>query len=142
MPDVIRWTGEHTLSATVVVTPRGVAYADAAQDAQGRDRFGVLWQLCGGQSTGRPAYAASLHPARQKAAMEDLRCAVCTVPADRDASGMRWVLPLPDDVTPDAVWEGVRTSVPPLCALHADSAPRLCPRLREGHGRAEGSGGS
>jgi len=109
----------------VTVTASGVAYTDPVQDALARDLDGVLWTLCGGKATGKPEYAAELHPERQKDAMEHFRCAGCKAPADRDEHGMLWVLPLLDDVPPES-WEGVHAAIPP-------SARPACPRLREGH---------
>ncbi|MEU9480736.1 hypothetical protein [Streptomyces sp. NPDC048191] len=46
---------------------------------------------------------------------------------------MLWLLPLPDDDMPGNGWEGLRTAVPPVCTVDADRAPKLCPRLRDGH---------
>ena len=53
-------------------------------------------------------------------------------PGRRDEHGMLWVLPLLDAAV-DTHWEGVHSAIPPLCAACAETAPRLCPRLREGH---------
>lgn len=115
-----------------MITSAGIAYADPIQDALHRDLDNVLWELCEGDATGIPAYAAELHPERQKTAMEGLLCAVCKAPAARDERGMAWVLPLLDDV-PNTGWEGVHTAVPPMCEICAEKAPQLCPRLRDGH---------
>ncbi|MFF4575686.1 hypothetical protein [Streptomyces sp. NPDC001410] len=116
----------------MVVTASGVAYADPVQDAISRDLDGVLWAVCGGTTTGRPEYAAELHPERQRAAMEDLLCACCKETAAHDERGMLWTLPLLDDM-PAGRWEGVLSAIPPMCEPCSDEAPRLCPRLREGH---------
>ncbi|MFB7576370.1 hypothetical protein [Streptomyces sp. NPDC056165] len=126
------WTGESTSPAPVTVTAAGVAYADPIQDALARDLDGVLWTECGGTATGRPEYAAELHPERQRAAMDGLRCACCKGLAARDERGMLWVLPLLDDSV-EASWEGVRSAIPPMCETCAEQAPSLCPRLRDGH---------
>lgn len=131
-PYVIPWTGERTLSAPLTVTATGVAYADPVQDALARDVDGVLWTLCGGTATGRPEYAAELHPERQRTAMEKLLCAGCKQPAARDERGMQWVLPCFGEVEPSC-WEGVRSAIPPMCAACARTAPGLCPVLRRGH---------
>ncbi|MCG8971768.1 hypothetical protein [Streptomyces sp. CL12-4] len=116
----------------MTVTSAGVAYTDPVQDALARDLDGVLWALCAGTTTGRPEYTAELHPERQRTAMEGLLCAGCKKPAARDDRGMLWVLPLLDDAT-DGPWEGVRSAIPPMCEPCAETAPLLCPRLREGH---------
>ncbi|MDH6629426.1 hypothetical protein M2271_007262 [Streptomyces sp. LBL] len=131
-PYVIPWKGETTLPGDIAVTSAGVAYADPVQDALHRDLDGVLWAMCGGTATGGPAYAAELHPERQKTTMEGLLCAGCKEPGDRDERGMLWILPLLDDAA-DTVWEGVHTAIPPMCATCADRAPRLCPQLGDGH---------
>ncbi|GGZ82017.1 hypothetical protein GCM10010389_19890 [Streptomyces echinoruber] len=115
-----------------MVTATGIAYANPVADALHRDLDNVLWERCGGETTGGPAYAEKLHPQRQRTTMEQLLCAGCKAPAARDERGMAWVLPLLDNA-PDTVWEGVRTAIPPLCGACADRVPRLCPRLREGH---------
>ncbi|MGW6603536.1 hypothetical protein [Streptomyces sp. NPDC055036] len=131
-PYVIPFTGELIPPADVVITAKGVAYADPIQDALRRDLDNVLWAVCGGESTGSPEYAADLHPDRQRTAMEQLRCAVCKKLGARDDRGMAWVLPLLDD-TQATAWEGVRTVIPPMCEHCVETAPRRCPRLRAGH---------
>ncbi|MFJ7773219.1 hypothetical protein ACIQ1J_33780 [Streptomyces sp. NPDC097107] len=133
-PYVTPWTGESVLAASVTVTASGVAYADPALDAHARDLDGVLWALCAGTATGRPEYAAELHPGRQRIAMEGLLCAGCGKPAARDDRGMLWVLPLLDGIV-DGPWEDVRSVTPPMCEPCAEAAPMLCPRLRKGHVR-------
>ncbi|GAA2439661.1 hypothetical protein [Streptomyces glaucus] len=130
VPYVTPWTGESTSAPPVTVTASGVAYADPVQDALARDVDGVLWTLCGGTATGRPEYAAQLHPERQRTAMENLLCACCKKQAARDDRGMLWLLPLLDDTER---WEGVHSAIPPMCGACAESVPRLCPWLREGH---------
>lgn len=116
----------------LTVTAAGVAYADPLQDALARDLDGVLWAVCTGTATGKPEYAAELHPDRQRTAMEGLLCACCSRPAVRNKDGMLWVLPLLDDAV-GTRWEGVRSAIPPMCEPCSVSAPLLCPRLREGH---------
>ncbi|TWV34905.1 hypothetical protein FRZ03_27810 [Streptomyces misionensis] len=132
-PYVTPWTGEAKTPIDVVVTSSGVAYADPVHDALARDLDGTLWELRGGTATGRPEYA-DLHPERQPAAMNSLLCAGCNQPAARDERGMLWLLPLVpllDSVTSD--WEGVRTTIPPMCEACTEETARLCPRMREGH---------
>jgi hypothetical protein len=131
-PYVTRWSGENTSPGDVRVTAAGVAYLDPVQDALARDLDGALWTLCRGETSGKPEYAAELNPERQKSAMDDLRCAGCNKPADRNAEGMLWVLPLLDEAA-EANWECVRAAIPPMCEVCAEQAPRLCPVLREGH---------
>ncbi|WP_331746688.1 hypothetical protein OG923_33930 (plasmid) [Streptomyces halstedii] len=132
-PYVIPWTGENTSAAPVRVTPAGVAYADPVVDALQRDLDYVLWDVCGGTATGRPAYTAELHPERQRTAMEGFLCAACKKPAARDRRGMAWVLPLPQNGPECTRWENVRTEIPPMCTGCVKTVPRRCPRLRAGH---------
>ncbi|MEU9355019.1 hypothetical protein AB0D65_29490 [Streptomyces griseoloalbus] len=126
------WTGESTAAGPATVTAAGVAYTDPDQDALARDLDGTLWALCAGTATGKPQYAAELHPERQRTAMEGLLCACCTQPASRNEQGMLWVLPVLDD-TVDTRWEGVHSSIPPMCEPCSETAPLLCPWLRNGH---------
>ncbi|WP_328373275.1 hypothetical protein OG800_50000 (plasmid) [Streptomyces sp. NBC_00445] len=65
-PYLTPWTGEDTSPTPVTVTVSGVAYTIPVQDALPRDLHGVLWTLCQGAASGKPAYAAKLHPERQK----------------------------------------------------------------------------
>ncbi|MFI7415350.1 hypothetical protein ACIBU0_42620 [Streptomyces sp. NPDC049627] len=131
-PYVTRWTGEGTSAADVTVTASGATYVDPIKDALARDLDGALWTLCQGEASGKPEYAAELHPERQKSTMDGLLCAGCNKPADRNGDGMLWVLPLLDDAE-ESNWEGIQAAIPPMCAVCADRAPLLCPVLREGH---------
>ncbi|MFC9931693.1 hypothetical protein [Streptomyces sp. NPDC127190] len=131
-PYVTPWTGESTPPSTVAVTASGVKYADPVQDALARDLDGTLWALCSGTATGRPEYAAELHPERQRTAMDSRLCAGCSKPAARDDRGMLWLLPFLGDAAA-ATWEGVRCAIPPMCETCAETTPRLCPVLRAGH---------
>ncbi|MFD4953423.1 hypothetical protein [Streptomyces sp. NPDC058451] len=118
----------------MTVTASGVAYADPVRDARARGLDGVLWTLCGGTATGRSEYVAELHSERQRTVMGNFLCACCEWLAARDERGMLWVLPLLDDSI-DPRWEGVRSAIPPMCEACVEQAPRLCPRLREGHAK-------
>ncbi|MFF8953903.1 hypothetical protein ACF09I_34655 [Streptomyces sp. NPDC014940] len=132
MPYVLPRTGELGPPIPVTVSPHGVSYPDPGQDAACRDPYGVLWEAREGTPTGPPAYLAELHPARQREAMEGLLCAGCREPADRNALGMLWLLPLLG-APADTCWEGVRSAIPPMCAACATLAPAVCPVLRDGH---------
>ncbi|MER6109357.1 hypothetical protein [Streptomyces hirsutus] len=129
-PYVTPWTGEAIAPLPVTVTTVGAAYEDPVADAIARDQDGVLWAVCRGMATGKPEYAAELHPERQKATMEGFLCACCRKPAARDDRGMLWVLPFLGE--PES-WEGVQSAIPPMCEQCARTVPRLCPELREGH---------
>lgn len=131
VPYVIPRAGEIISHPTPVITPAGVHYADPAQDRLHRD-LDTLWEQCTGTPTGPPQHTAELHPARQKKAMEELLCGGCQAPAARHSDGMTWVLPLYDD-TPPANWDGIHTTIPPMCTPCANTAPQWYPRLREGH---------
>ncbi|MFJ4084899.1 hypothetical protein ACIP2Z_38900 [Streptomyces iakyrus] len=126
------WTGESTVIPPVTVTAAGVAYVDPVQDALARDLDGALWALCEGTAAGKPEYANPLHPERQREAMDGFLCACCKKPAARNQDGMLWVLPLLNRAA-DTRWEGITCGIPPMCESCGESAPRYCPRLREGH---------
>ena len=131
VPDVVTWTGEELPPATVVMTPNGVAYAD--ERPRDRDVDDVLWARSGNDRTGEPQFA-DMHPARQRAAMENLTCQVCTKPAERTPEGVMWLLP--DDRSQHTDWpdwpNGVATSNPPVCERCAPIAADRCRRLRRG----------
>ncbi|MFD8258688.1 hypothetical protein ACFV19_07020 [Streptomyces griseoluteus] len=132
MPYVLPRTGELGPPVPVIVTPTGVCYADPGRDRAGRDLDGLLWEVREGTATGPPAYTAELHPIRQCEAMENLLCAGCRGPADRGPDGMLWLIPLLG-AAPNTRWEGMHVAIPPMCAVCAELAPRLCPVLGDGH---------
>ncbi|MFE1270536.1 hypothetical protein [Streptomyces sp. NPDC058758] len=115
----------------LTITRDGVSCTDPVWDALNRDPEGALWEAWTGLPSGKPVYAAELHPERQLIAMESLLCAGCKQDADRNELGMLWVLPVLDHAE-DTVWEGVRTVTPPMCEACASEAKLRCPRLREG----------
>ncbi|WP_197288793.1 hypothetical protein [Nocardia sp. NRRL S-836] len=80
--------------------------------------------------TGRPEFGR-VHPLRQRRAMRRLLCQVCAAPADRDDSGVLWLL---RDFRGDwARWpDGMGCVEPPVCAPCVPVSLRLCPALRRG----------
>src|SRR5512139_1056319 len=134
VPYTTRWSGEHTLPATVVARPGfGIAFAD--ETISDRDRNGVLWQRVASRpGQGRPEFG-NVHPGRQRQAMRDLLCQVCAAPADQDELGTLWLLSDRPDYRQDwADWpERMATPEPPVCLPCADTAIRICPALRKGH---------
>ncbi|AYV29610.1 hypothetical protein ACWCYZ_01055 [Streptomyces virginiae] len=96
-----------------------------------RDKQGVLWgRMSKSPGLGKIDYS-SMHPDRQYETMYALKCQVCRHPANRDADGwlfFDWRRPESPPTWP----ENSRTTMPPLCAAHADVARRQCPHLRGG----------
>ncbi|MFF9284332.1 hypothetical protein [Streptomyces griseosporeus] len=127
VPFIAAWSGEHPLCGPVVYSRKGgIAYADEAPED--RDQFGVLWQRRAlAQGTGRPRYG-EVHPERQRVVMQYLLCQVCGRPAERNDSGVLWVV---EDHRKD--WdgwpEGLMTTHPPLCLPCAGKAVEQCPNL-------------
>ncbi|MFA0839054.1 hypothetical protein [Streptomyces rochei] len=97
---------------------------------------GELWARCSqslnaaGQPRGKPQWRM-VNPARQREAMEQLRCQVSFCPAETDQG---YVF-LAGDVEDDSHRAGrpVRTAQPPVCLKHLRPAIELCPHLRKGH---------
>ncbi|MEU7086793.1 helix-turn-helix transcriptional regulator [Streptomyces achromogenes] len=131
VPFVVEWTGETRSPAALVMTPQGIAYANPGVDVASRVDD-VLWEARVGTRTGRPRHAV-LHPARLRDVMQELRCAGCKGLPDRTADGVPWVLPLLADEAPGGGWEGVLTSIPPMCQDCASAATTLCPWLSDGY---------
>lgn len=128
-PYVTSWTGEQQPRPALVERAGRLAYP--TEDLYDRDRNGVLWSrtpLRPGR--GRPDFG-KVHPLRQRRAMADLLCQVCSQPADRDADGVLWLLP---DFRED--WAGWPTRMaaiePPVCLGCVQLSVRYCPALRDG----------
>lgn len=108
--------------------PHGIAYADETPDD--RDQHGVLWNgRAVRRRTGRPEYG-SVHPARQRVAMQHLLCQVCGNAAEQDARGVLWLIE--DNRADWSGWpEGLLTTHPPVCLPCAVEAAQSCPHLIE-----------
>ncbi|MFI6682526.1 hypothetical protein [Streptomyces sp. NPDC050485] len=104
-------------------TPR-LAYRDMQPDD--RDRAGVLWARIERTSRkGKPIYN-SMNTERQREAMYDLLCQVCSEPASRNKDGwlfLDWQTPQDPPTWP----EGSLTNMPPLCVECARLAVEECP---------------
>ncbi|MFJ3249033.1 hypothetical protein [Streptomyces sp. NPDC086782] len=120
------------------ITPRltnlggeGLGFVD--ETPHDRDSFGVLWvrpSLLPKGRRGEPMLKeAAVHPFRQRRAMRDQRCQVCTRPPE-DPEGPCLYL-MRDSGRP--VEEGERTTSPPVCVPCAGISVQLCPRLRRHH---------
>ena len=111
---------EHTASG-----PR-LAYQDMRPED--RDQHGNLWIRYKGSPDGRAVYN-SVHPARQRACMEQMLCQVCAQPADRNDQGWLFIDWRREDSPP--TWpERSITGMPPLCVEHARRSLEQCPFLR------------
>ncbi|NUS17020.1 MAG: hypothetical protein HOY69_37435 [Streptomyces sp.] len=110
--------------------PAGVQWRDP--EPRDWDAQGVLWVRTSqnldwqGRLWGKPQFAR-MHPARQREAMQDLRCSVCVGPPSRTAAGYLFLLE-PED----APLEGGLTIQPPLCLPHARYGTDHCSHLRAG----------
>jgi hypothetical protein len=119
------WSTETSRSRKVVAGRRGIRFADE----QPADRSkGVLWATKKvAPRVGRPEYA-TVHPQRQRWAMQQQLCQVCGKPASRTALGTLWLV---EDHHSD--WSGwperMITVHPPLCLPCACKAVEECPHL-------------
>jgi hypothetical protein len=132
-PRIILRAGQRITRGPLEVTHEGIRYADPRPDDWDAD--GILWARVIGEETGRPLFP-TMHPLRQRAAMEDptrLLCQVGMGPATATADGVLWLVPRPAGTTRDPHrpgWPAGRTAEPPVCAAHAIEAVRWCPPLR------------
>ncbi|GGY13460.1 hypothetical protein [Streptomyces xanthochromogenes] len=119
---------------TVEFTPKPrLAYK--IMQAGDRDRGGVLWArtdrppLKGRSLKGKPIFS-SMDPERQREAMHDLLCQVCSEPASRTREGwlfLDWRMPYDSPMWP----EGSLTNMPPLCVTCVRVAVEQCPHARK-----------
>ncbi|GGZ81667.1 hypothetical protein ACFOOM_21960 [Streptomyces echinoruber] len=136
VPYITQRQGEEAAPANLVLRPvKGGGYRLHYRDEEPADRDvrGVLWARCSfnpldesGMPLGAPQWRM-MHPARQRATMQTLRCQVCNHPA-RTPLGYVF-LAGPKDVDPDGPL--VLTNQPPVCPRHVRAAARLCPHLRD-----------
>lgn len=129
-PYVATWSAEQDLPSRLVELPGcGVAYEDEL--LADRDAHGVLWQRAAVRpGVGRPEFG-KVHPLRQRRAMRRLLCQVCAGPADRNDSGVLWLMRDFRDDWPH--WpEGMGAVEPPVCMPCVELSLRLCPALRRG----------
>ncbi|MEW1872595.1 hypothetical protein AB0420_31650 [Streptomyces caelestis] len=111
-----------------------LAYHDETPDDRGPR--GELWARCSqslnvsGWPTGRPQWRL-VNPARQREAMEQLRCQVGFCSAET-AKGHIFLAGATEDLSRRSN-EPVRTAQPPVCLKHVRPALELCPHLRKGH---------
>ncbi|AYG81937.1 hypothetical protein DWB77_04104 [Streptomyces hundungensis] len=103
--------------------------------ADDRDRGGVLWArtdrppLKDRSPQANPIYS-SMDPERQREAMFDLLCQVCSMPASRTEEG--WLfLDWRTSQDPPSWPEGSLTNMPPLCVQCAHVAVEQCPFARK-----------
>lgn len=120
VPYITAWDSEQAIHPRVVTRGAGIGYTD--ETAYDRDADRILWsRVSSSPGKGRPEFGR-VHSLRQRRAMRKLLCQVCGRPADRDESGVLWLLGEDaDDLT---------TTHPPLCMLCAAQSARICPYLR------------
>ncbi|KAB1141127.1 hypothetical protein F7R91_33490 [Streptomyces luteolifulvus] len=135
IPYITQREGEEPAPNNLVIYRQGsglrLYYRD--EDPRDRDLRGTLWARCGftpvderKQPTGAPQWKL-MHPHRQLATMQMMRCQVCTEPA-RTLLGYIF-LAGPNDQSPNE--QSVLTNQPPVCPRHARAAAKLCPHLTQ-----------
>ncbi|MFJ2603764.1 hypothetical protein ACIO13_02075 [Streptomyces sp. NPDC087425] len=115
---------------TIEYGPTGPRLAYTTKRPNDRDAHGNLWLRVdeSPDNPGRVLYDC-MHSTRQRRCMEGMLCQICAQPADRDKQGWLFI----DWRRPDSppTWpERSVTSMPPLCAEHAQLSLRQCPFLR------------
>jgi hypothetical protein len=135
VPYTTRWSSEHNLPVTVIerLGRGGIGFAE--ERITDRDPHGVLWQRVVSQpGKGQPEFG-NVHPDRQRRAMRELLCQICSGPADQNELGTLWLLPDYEEYHAD--WPGwpefMATPEPPVCQPCAHIAVRFCPALSKGY---------
>jgi hypothetical protein len=130
-PHVTSWSAEQALQCTLILRPDGCGVGYTSELPGDRDVHGVLWnRVAERPGVGKPDFA-SVHPARQRQAMNNLLCQVCAGPADRTADGVLWLMRDFREEGPS--WPEDMASVePPICLRCVPIAMRRCPALRRG----------
>ncbi|RKN45864.1 hypothetical protein [Streptomyces hoynatensis] len=131
VPYVTRWTGEAVATdGALGLRPDGRGIGYRGENAEDRDRHGVLWARVREQpGSGRPDFR-TMHPARQRRAMWERLCQVCGLPADRNTKGWLFALRRPEAAEAVPGWpEGLLCTKPPVCVPCARLAARHCPHL-------------
>jgi hypothetical protein len=128
VPYVASWSAETvTVGQILTVRPDGSGLCYQSEEAGDRDRQGVLWtRMTYAPGAGKPDFS-SMHPARQREAMQSLLCQVCGGPASRTACGYLFLVPGGAGQIGD---DGVLCTKPPLCEPCAGLAVRHCPHLK------------
>ncbi|MET7746503.1 hypothetical protein [Streptomyces sp. NPDC005385] len=134
VPYIVQRKGEEAAPDNLLLKPIGevrtrLYYAD--EDPRDRDPRGVLYARVSwnpldddGMPTGEPLWKF-MHPHRQMAVMQMLRCQVCAQPA-RVKDGFIF-LAGPRDEDPHQT--EILTNQPPVCAKHVRTAAALCPHM-------------
>ncbi|GAA2621268.1 hypothetical protein [Streptomyces vastus] len=131
VPYIARYSEEKLLKPRIVQHPLfpGVAYAD--ETPYDRDSFGMLWVrpvLLPKRRRGEPRLR-EIHAYRQRRAMANMLCQVCTRPPEDPDEPPLFLL----KDTSGLVVEGERTASPPVCVPCAGISIHLCHGLRGGH---------
>ncbi|MGW6461317.1 DUF5999 family protein [Streptomyces sp. NPDC055078] len=132
IPWITPWTGEKPVEPRLYVPHNERRLALRDERASERDAFGTLLHpgrlpVPVGRGRGEPEHS-SVHPARQREAMQELLCMGCACPADRTGDGVLWLLGHHTAAAGDWLKEVV-TVLPPVCLpcvpVVADRRPEL-----------------
>ncbi|MGW4825228.1 hypothetical protein ACWEP4_41640 [Streptomyces sp. NPDC004227] len=133
VPYITGYSREQNITPKLTHHPSGRSLVFVDETPHDRDSFGVPWvrpSLLPKGRRGEPLLQeAVVHPFRQRRAMRDQLCQVCTRPPE-DPEGPRLYL-MRDSGRP--IEEGERTASPPVCVPCAGISVQLCPRLRRQH---------
>ncbi|MEV5047323.1 hypothetical protein AB0N20_22475 [Streptomyces griseoincarnatus] len=130
VPYVAARSEERLLPARLVHRRAGAGIAYADETPHDRDSFGVPWvrpRLLPKRRRGEPRLQ-DVHPYRQRRAMLNMRCQVCSRPPADEAGPHLFLL----RSTGGPVREGERTASPPVCVPCAGLAVQLCKALQGG----------
>ncbi|MFB7108692.1 hypothetical protein [Streptomyces sp. NPDC056291] len=133
VPYITGYSREQNITPPLTQHPSGHGLVFVDETPHDRDSFGVPWvrpSLLPKGRRGEPLLQeAVVHPFRQRRAMRDQLCQVCTRPP-ADPEG-RLLFLMRDACRP--IEEGERTASPPVCVPCAGISVQLCPRLRRHH---------
>ncbi|WP_158920366.1 hypothetical protein [Streptomyces sp. NBRC 109706] len=127
VPYAAHWSGERPYGQGVMIRPdsAGICYGD--ETPADRDTFGVLWaRMRQAPGEGRPDFP-SMHPMRQRQVQAERLCQVCGETASHTREG--WLFLMNHDGSD--IYEGAKTTKPPVCLRCAALATRHCPHLTD-----------
>jgi hypothetical protein len=132
VPHIAAWTEEES-DVGVILGPFGQGIAYPNEQADDRDRYGVLHQrIPSNPGRGRPEYQR-VHARRQREVMNGLLCQGCNGPSSQTELGWLWLLH-DDRASEPASWpENVGATHPPVCVPCALKATQQCPHLFESY---------
>lgn len=128
VPFISSWSGEKKGPMPMVIRRgrKGIGYAD--ERTFDRDRYGVLWERTPSEPGKGTPQLGKVHSLRQRLCMAELRCQVCSGPADRTSTGVLWLI----DTRPGVLLPGEEdTGHPPVCRPCAQRSVHACAHLRK-----------